>query len=276
MMMPTKKRSASRVKRARNAYSKKDVKSAKKAHTKKAIKDHLSHEHNHESSGRFVGEIVYGAIDGAITTFAVVAGVTGAALSPAIVIILGIANLVADGFSMACSNYLSERANRDFIRRERNREIWEVKHMPAAEREEIRQIMKKKGLKGKTLEKAVSAITSNKKVWVDTMMSEELGLVESDKQPLQTATMTFFGFITIGLIPLLSYLLAIWFPLFRAHTFFIACVMTFVALFIVGAIKRFVTKKNLWWSAFETVSVGGIAAVIAYSIGHILRVFVGV
>ncbi|ELZ94313.1 VIT1/CCC1 transporter family protein [Haloferax sulfurifontis] len=67
-----------------------------------------------ESSGRYLPELIYGANDGIVTTFAVVAGVAGASLSPGIVIVLGFANLFADGFSMGMSNYLAERSEEDY------------------------------------------------------------------------------------------------------------------------------------------------------------------
>lgn len=67
-----------------------------------------------ESSGRYLAEVIYGANDGIVTTFAVVSGVAGAALNPSIVLILGAANLFADGFSMGMSNYLSEQSERAY------------------------------------------------------------------------------------------------------------------------------------------------------------------
>lgn len=69
-----------------------------------------------DSSGRYLAEVIYGANDGIVTTFAVVSGVAGAALSPSIVLILGAANLFADGFSMGMSNYLSRRSELDYQR----------------------------------------------------------------------------------------------------------------------------------------------------------------
>ena len=77
--------------------------------TKQTILEKYTHK-----AGEYIGDIVYGANDGIITTFAVVAGVAGAALSPSIVIILGIANLIADGFSMATSNYLARKSEREY------------------------------------------------------------------------------------------------------------------------------------------------------------------
>ncbi len=267
---------ASRIAKAQRAFEKKDISLAKKAHAADLIKSQILDSKAHESAGQYLGEFVYGAIDGTITTFAVVAGAAGAALSPGIVIILGFANLLADGFSMASGNFLSERTQRDFVEKERKREEWEIENVPGGEREEIREIFKKKGFKGKDLDRAVEVITSDKKVWVDTMMADELGLLESPKSPLKTAASTYFGFIVIGIIPLLAYVLSHFFPFFQQQTFKIAVVMTLFALIIIGIIKRYVTKKDLWKSVAETLFVGGAAAIIAYYIGYFLRWLVGV
>lgn len=269
-------RMATRIQKARKAFEEKNISLAKAAHTRKSIQDNLHGPETHVTAGQYLGEFVYGAIDGTVTTFAVVAGAAGASLSSGIVIILGFANLLADGFSMACGNFLSERTQRDYVEKERKREEWEIENVPAGEIEEIREIFKKKGFKGKDLEKAVKIITSDKKVWVDTMMFDELGLLESNKSPWKTAGSTYLGFLVIGIIPLLAYVLSYFFPFFKKDTFKIAIVMTLAALIIIGVVKRYVTKKDLWKSVSETILVGGAAAVIAYYIGFFLRWLVGV
>lgn len=261
---------ASRIKKAQRAFETKDIEVAKEAHAKELIHKQIDEEGG-SSKDQYLGEFVYGAIDGTITTFAVVSGATGASLSSGIVIILGFANLIGDGFSMAVGNFLSEKAQRDFIEKERKREEWEIENVPEGEREEIREIFGKKGFKGKDLEKAVEIITSNKKVWVDTMMADELGLLESTKNPWKTAAVTYLGFIAIGIIPLLAYVLSYFADFFRQNTFLIAVIMTGVALFIIGVVKRYVTKKSLWISAVETVFIGGAAALMAYYVGFFLR-----
>lgn len=272
----TRKKNNSKKSTRKKSLKKKPIKkkkiSSKTTAYQEKIKKHIEEECCHQGSkGEFLGEFVYGAIDGTITTFAVVAGVAGASLSSGIVIILGFANLFADGFSMACSNYLSQKANRAYISKQRSREEYEVDTIPEAEREEVKQIYYKKGFRGKDLDKVVSVITSNKKVWIDTMMTEELGLLADHKKPLSTSLVTFFGFLAIGFIPLLSYVLSYVVPFFAEHTFKLAVCLTLVALAIIGAIKSYVAKKSLLKSALETVLVGGVAATIAYYIGHFLR-----
>src|SRR5690606_3970330 len=153
----------------------------------------------------YIGEFVYGGIDGAITTFAVVAGAEGASLGNSIVVILGVANLIADGFSMSLGNFFSTKAERDNFKKHRQIEYWEVENLPETERLEIREIYEAKGFKGELLDRVVDVITSDKDVWVDTMMKEELEMVMGEKTPYKTAGVTFVSFILVGSVPLLSY-----------------------------------------------------------------------
>src|SRR5690606_3784650 len=201
----------------------------------------------HQKNGLFgidksyISEFVYGGIDGAITTFAVVAGAAGAKLDISVVIILGMANLIADGFSMSVGNFFSTQAQRDSYDKHRAIENWEIDNMPEEEVDEIRQIYAAKGFKGELLERVVSTITANRELWLETMMREELGMMQDDKTPYKTAGVTFFSFLTIGIIPLLSYLLVSFFPVLLENLFLISCVATGLALAIIGQLKSIVT-----------------------------------
>lgn len=257
---------AKRLEKARKAYRKGDVEATKKAHTEKAI---AREQHTH--TGTYVGDFVYGAIDGSVTTFAVVSGVAGAALSANIVIILGLANLFADGFSMAIGNYLSSKSNKEFIQQERAREEWEIENYPAGEIEEIRQIYKKKGFQGKDLERAVKVITSNRKLWVDTMMADELGLLEEKASPVKKGTVTFIAFLLIGSIPLIPYFLSYFSETIKESVYPLSIIMTVLAFFFIGSAKVLVTKKNWLKSGIETLLVGSLAAIIAFFVGYMLR-----
>ena len=230
-----------RVEKALAAYNEKDIHASKQAHEKSAIENDL---HGQSFSGRYIGDFVYGALDGIITTFAVVAAVAGAKLSAGIILIVGFANLFGDGFSMATGNYLSTKAEREFHKQERKREEWEIENVRDGEVEEIRQIYMKKGFKGRDLDRAVKIITSNKKIWVDTMMLEELNISPPDKEPWQSALATFISFISIGFIPLLSFVFAYAFPELVSHAFTLSIWLTAFALFSVGAAKVMVKKRN--------------------------------
>ena len=148
--------------------------------TIKSMGDKKSGRTKHLHAGAFLKDAIYGANDGIITTFAVVASVVGAALSPAIIILVGGANMLADAFSMAVSNYLASRSDVDFASRERGIEVHEVETIPDEEIAEVRGILKNKGYEGEDLENMTRLITKNEKYWVDFMMHEELGLCGVD------------------------------------------------------------------------------------------------
>lgn len=222
-------------------------------------------------SKEFLPEFVYGGIDGAITTFAVVAGATGANFDIPVVIILGFANLIADGFSMSVGNFFSSKANVDAYDKHKDTEYWEIENLRETEVEEIRNIYRKKGFKGELLEQVVGVITSNKEVWVDTMMKEELEMTKEHKSPYQTAGMTFFSFLLIGFIPLAAYVFALIFETSKDNLFIYACILTGVALGIIGVLKSTVNNKNVLQGVAETLFLGGIAAILAYFAGDVLE-----
>lgn len=220
----------------------------------------------------YISEFVYGGIDGAITTFAVVAGAEGASLGISVVIILGVANLIADGFSMSVGNFFATKAERDSFEKHKQVEYWEIENLRDREVEEIREIYAAKGFEGELLEKVVAVITADKEVWVDTMMKEELEMVKGDKTPHKTAGATFFSFIVVGSVPLLSYLFAGEdLSVNDPQLFFYSCVLTAIALGIVGSLKSIVNEKNIYWGIAETLLLGGIAAFLAYFVGDVLE-----
>ena len=218
-----------------------------------------------------VSDFVYGGIDGAVTTFAVVAGVSGASLSPGIVLILGFANLFADGFSMAVGNYLGTKSHIEFANKIRRSEENSIIEKPEEEREEISEIYKEKGFSGDHLKKTVDVITSNKKIWIDTMMTDEFGIIEETKSPLKAALTTFLAFNIMGIIPLFSFILYYFFPFFKESAFISSIILTSIALFLVGSIKASIVDKKWFLSGLETLIIGGITACIAYLIGFWLK-----
>ncbi|MGH7828904.1 MAG: VIT1/CCC1 transporter family protein [Candidatus Binatia bacterium] len=222
-----------------------------------------------------MADAVLGATDGIVTTFAVVAGAAGAYLSPGIVLIMGFANLLADGFSMAVGNYLGGRSQQEYWDEERKREIWEIEHLPQAEREEIRRLYRQKGFEGEILERIVSTLTSDKQRWVDEMMREELGIQEERVAPLMSGLVTYTAFILAGLLPLLSYLSAFFRPSVEASAFPLSLGLAAIALFAVGAVRCLMTRRSWWQSGLEILAVGGLAAACAYVVGYVLRGWIG-
>ena len=220
-------------------------------------------------------DFIYGSIDGAVTTFAIVAGVVGASLPMGIVLILGFANLFADGFSMADANYQASKARNEFVQMKRRQEEWEIDNLAEQERDEIREIYREKGFKDELLDDVVRIITSKRKVWVDTMMKEELGLIEDEKNPMDSSVSTFIGFNIIGLIPLIPFMVFMVIRIDqRSDAFTYSTIAVLAAFFLVGMIKGQMVKKSMIRSGFITLIIGGIAAVVAYLIGHGLNFLV--
>ena len=219
---------------------------------------------------KYLGEFVYGGIDGCVTTFAVVAGSVGAGLESAVIIILGFANLLADGFAMSVGAYLSSKSNKDNYRKHRQIEYWEVENMPELEREEIREIYRAKGFSGDLLERVVKVITSDKDRWVNDMMKEELEMMDEDKSPVYIGFVTYISFISIGLIPLIIYVIDFTKPIDR-DLFMISSILTAMGFLIIGGLKAYVNQTRFWKGMLETLLLGGIAATVAYFVGDFLE-----
>lgn len=217
----------------------------------------------------YLKDFIYGAIDGAVTTFAVVASVAATGLSSGVVVLLGVANLLADGFSMAAGNFMGTRAEIQSRETARRSEEREVEDYPEGEQEEVRQIFAAKGFDGEVLESIVRVITSDKKRWVDTMLTEELGIPLTSPSPWRAAAATYVAFIVVGGIPLASFIVDYVNPI--EDPFLISSLLTGVAFFLVGALKSRFVERSWWREGVETLLVGALAAGIAYFIGILLK-----
>ena len=241
--------------------------SLEEAHTQRAVRKRL----RDRPSPSYLRDFIYGAVDGAITTFAVVAGVAGADLDETVVIILGGANLLADGFSMAVSNFLGSRAERQQRELALGEEQRQISLVPEGEREEIRQIFAAKGFEGKDLERVVEVITSDRKLWAETMMSEELGYGSTEPNEYRAAFATLAAFLTVGFLPLTVFVYDLAAPGDVNDAFTWSAVMTGIAFLVVGGMKSRFVDQAWWRSALEALAVGGLAAALAYAAGAILQ-----
>lgn len=243
------------------------------------MKEAHSEDHQHGSKyaliNRFqdyLGEFVYGGIDGSVTTFAVVAGAAGAALDSPVVIILGFANLIADGFAMSVGAYLSTKSEQENFEKHRNIEYWEVENIPEAEREEIREIYRNKGFDGAILEEIVETITADKDRWVDVMMKEELLMSEDHKSPWAMGGVTFLSFLLFGFVPLIVYVLD-YGDILKPETnlFLYSSLLTGFMFLLIGYLKAIVNSTQVWKSMAETSLLGAAAAALAYLVGDVLE-----
>ena len=237
----------------------------------KSIDKKISHEHN--PSGKYIKSFIYGGLDGTITTFAVVAGVAGASLNTSIVLILGFANLIADGISMAFGDYLSTKAEREYGTAERKFEEKATK-FPKVEKKNLMEIFLGQGFSKKDTEKITSIVCKNKKACVDLMLTYELGITRKKQDPLRNAATTFGSFVLFGFIPLIAYVFSKSISVFQQDTFLIASVFTGLTLFSLGVVKCKVTKMNWLRSGVEMLFVGGLAAVAAYIVGYFISTII--
>jgi VIT1/CCC1 family predicted Fe2+/Mn2+ transporter len=219
----------------------------------------------------YLAEFVYGGIDGSVTTFAVVAGSAGAGLESSVIIILGFANLIADGFSMSVGSYLSNKSELENFNKHERIEHWEIEESPEQKREVVRKIYREKGFEGDLLDKVVNTITKDNDRWVDVMMKEELDMMKQLKSPFAMGLVTFISFISVGVIPLFIYVVDYFTAAPMNHLFETSIAMTFFAFFGIGFLKSIVNQTRKLKSIGETLFLGAAAALLAYYTGDLLE-----
>jgi vacuolar iron transporter family protein len=217
--------------------------------------------HLSESSG--VRDFVFGFGDGINTSLGIAAGVGGADVSSNIIILAALVGMFTGAKAMAVQNYLAVKAQRELLKSEIAREEWEIENKPEIERQEIEEIYKAKGFEGKELEMIVNKITSNKKVWLDTMLTEELKLnVDVLGNPLKSALRMFGAFLVGGILPII--------PFFFAQGYIpliIAIGISLSTSFAVGAVKSRLAQTNIIKGGLEMAGLGTGIALIGFGIG---------
>lgn len=242
----------------------------------KSVITNLQKEHRVSLVQTYLKEIVYGGSDGIVTTFAVVAGFTGAQIgqnlpgySFFIVFLFGLANLAADGISMGLGNFLSIRSEKDVYKKELEKERYYLKKHPKAEKEETLAILREKGFSDKDSKKLTDIYSKNENYWLSFMMNYEHEIPNPGAEnPVFTGIATFFAFIIFGAIPIASFLLTS--NPNQAFTYSIFATLT--ALIILGLVKWRVTGETIFRSVIEIVFVGGLAATAAYIVGTFFRI----
>jgi len=243
-----------------------------------------------------IKDIIYGGLDGIITTFAIVSGVAGASLTSSIVLILGLSNLLADGFSMAVGNYLGSKAELELEKKERNQEKILIEKTPSVQLRKLREIYEKKGFKGELLDEVIDVLTNDPAVWLDSISPKDSESEESNDDffsgPFGSALATFFAFFFVGAIPLLTYVATYFNPILlnsflfpvnpfcstsdcvsqtsEEKSFLIATLLTGITIFIMGSLKGRYTGTNPLRSGLEMFILGGFAASVAYYVGFYL------
>lgn len=208
-------------------------------------------------------DIILGGQDGIVNILALVLGVAAATSSQKVILVSGLAALFAESISMGAVAYTSSKSAYEYYINMLRKEKQEVKKTPNLEKKEIINIYKKKGLRGNLLSKVVSKITSSKRIWIDTMMAEELKLFPNGYEtPWKNAFVVGFASVVGSLIPLLPF-----FFLSIKQGVYFAFFLSITALFITGTVKAKLTDQNKFKCGTELALIGTLAAVAGYLIG---------
>jgi len=221
--------------------------------------------------------VIFGGLDGILTSFAIVAGAAGGNLSPQVVLILGFSNIFADALSMGCGEFLSSKATNEWILSERKREEWEMENYPEGEIKEMIEIYESKGMSHADAVQVIETMAKYKDFFVDVMMLQELELQvpEEDhvKESVKEGIVMFCSFATFGALPLLGYVvIPAAFPNLGEQILFTsACVVTGIVLFLMGSVKSFFSAQNWFRAGIETLFLGGACAAIAFFVGQFVE-----
>ena len=212
----------------------------------------------------YIGDVVLGSIDGCVTTFAIASAAFGAGLSAPIVLIMGLANLVADGFSMAVSNFQNAQTEHERLRQLTAEEHEHIRRVPDGEREELRQIYARKGLTGETLEQVVAAISSDRDIWVDTMLREEHRLSDAPRAPGRAAAITFLAFVCFGALPLMPFVFA---DAVSLRVYLLSAAIAALVFFSIGCLKARVAATHVLGGGLRVLAAGLTASALALIVG---------
>jgi DNA damage-binding protein 1 len=255
---------------AQSAYSALDVDASARAH---ASRVEGGHDEDHSKVGGQLKTIIFGGLDGILTSFAIVSSCAGSGLTSRVVLLLGACNILADAMAMGVGEYLSTKSSDEFARRERAREDWELRNHPEGEVEEMVEIYVQRGMSAEDARTVITTMAKYHDFFVDVMMVEELGLfvpeANASLEAAKDGLLMFAAFVVFGTAPLFGYLLT---PLVitqpTEHQLFLAaCAVTAVTLFALGAAKSRFVQQSAWRLGVETLALGALCASVAYFCG---------
>jgi VIT1/CCC1 family predicted Fe2+/Mn2+ transporter len=267
----------------RSAFDQNDAEASRLYHkTKTTAAAAAASEDGHQTEGgSLLKPIIFGGLDGILTSFAIVAGAAGGRLPPSVVLILGFSNIFADAVAMGVGEFLSSKAENEWILSEREREEWELENYRDGEIAEMIEIYEQKGLSHDDAAAVINTMAKYKDFFVDLMMAQELELKVPDanhvKESMQEGVVMFCSFAFFGALPLLGYVVVpAAFPRASEEVLFgTACVVTGLVLFFMGCVKSWFSPHHWTVTGLETLLLGGACASVAYGIGQFVKTIVG-
>ncbi|CAM9231413.1 unnamed protein product [Pylaiella littoralis] len=262
----------------RNAFMAGDQQASRLLHDARAGQPH---DEAHSKQGDYLKAMVFGGLDGILTSFAIVAGAAaGGRLPVAVVLVLGFSNIFADALSMGVGEYLSSKAHNEYVMAEKKREEWELKNHREGEILEMVEIFEERGMSRQDAEDVIGKMAKYDDFFVNLMMNEELGLqvpTGDDDDTVKEGFVMFLSFAFFGAMPLLGYVIV---PLIKPDSspgilFTVACIVTAATLFGMGAIKSQFGTRHWCTSGTEMLFLGGSCALLAFEIGKVVDGLIG-
>jgi VIT1/CCC1 family predicted Fe2+/Mn2+ transporter len=214
---------------------------------------------------------IFGVNDGLVSNLSLIFGVAGAGVDNAVVVLTGVAGLLAGAFSMAAGEYISVRLQREVFQRLIHIEAHEIGTAPDAERDELAAIYERKGVSHDLAEQLATELMRDPEMALDTHAREELGLDPDEGlgSPFAVAGASFAMFAIGAFVPLIPFLFGS-----GGGAVATSAVLSAIALFTVGAGMSFLTGRNALFSGARMLLIGGAAATITYVVGKLLDVSV--
>jgi len=239
----------------------------------------LSVQHRKSPFAEYFKEVIYGGIDGIVTTFAVVSGFSGAALASdtttqlsfLVVLLFGLANLFADAVSMGLGNFLSVRSEKDQYNILRAKEQALIRKDPEAEKAETIALMQAQGFNEADAKTLTEIYSTNEDYWLNFMMANEYEMSDPrGDNPVLTGLTTFGSFIFFGAIPILPFVFLQ--DVTSIQMFQISTIGSLLALILLGMMKLKIVGTGFARSLGEVVLVGSTASIIAFVVGTFFRI----
>ncbi len=235
-----------------------------------SLQIYLSRERWHKRGGAgWIGDAIYGVNDGLGVVFGIISGVAGFTSTGRVVLVSGLAGMIASALSMGAGAYLAAKSNRELVEAEMHHEREEIESDPAHEREELELLYQLKGFTEEEAAMVAERITSDKELYLKTMVQEELGISEEQlPNPWRSALSGSVSTAIGAIIPVIPF-----FFLSGLPAIITAAIVSIVAHFLVGAGKSLVTVRSWWQSGLEMTLVGVLEGAITYSLGLLGNVF---
>jgi VIT1/CCC1 family predicted Fe2+/Mn2+ transporter len=230
-------------------------------------------DHHRDVTGGWLRPAVFGAMDGLVSNFALMAGVAGGTAAAggdrAAVVLAGLAGLAAGAFSMAAGEYTSVASQSELAEQEFENERLELSRNAEGEAKELAQIWVRRGVDLELAEEVARQLGRNPEAALEVHAREELGLAPGElPNPWVAAGSSFLAFALGALVPLLPYL-------FGAQTLVISAVLAVIGLFVAGVLVSRVTARSWWFSGLRQLVVGVLAALVTFGVGHVVGTSLG-